>query len=379
MAEVEETQHYVNSPDGPATVRFYPGMHGYFVTDPFLGVKNKRTGGGTSITGVLSKGEGLMKWPMWEMSKHLKAYFESTTLRDLVDDPDTTIDTILKAGRDAHTNKSDRGKSVGTDAHLWVENYSNNLKAAQDSGTEFVKPVIPEVEDIAKVLRAAYVRVINDLKPKELDDFKRLPKLIFKEIEIQEKIWTEATMVRQSILGAEQWLDRHDIKVYGAEGTVYSREMFLCGQYDADWDVTCSEKCGWCYMNGKKFTEVPPETFTARYVTDFKSTNASGDAPKGIYPEYLAQCAIYELALIEEFPERKYDGYLILNGSKTPFVDRKTGQEYPLFNTHFSFNNDQHRAWAKNLAQVKEQVWFANNEMKESNAGIKSPATTTTR
>lgn len=377
MAEFELTKHYVDDPTGPAEVKFYPGMHGYFVTDPALGLKNKRMGGGTSITGLMNKGDALMKWPMNEMSKYLNAYFESTTLKDIVDDPDTTIEAILRAGKAAHTNKSDKGKSVGTDAHAWVEAYSNELQSSQENKTKFKAPAVPEVEDIAAILKKGYIRVINDLKPKELDDFKRLPKLIFKEIEIQERLWAEAVMVRQSILGAKEWLEQHDIIVHGAEGTVYSRKYAVCGKYDADWVVTCTKKCDWCYRNGDSKLEA--KDFTGRYVVDFKSTNASTYAPKGIYPEYLAQCAVYEIGLIEEFPDRSYDGYLILNGSKVPAVDKKTGEEFPLFNTHFSFNNKAHRAWAENLAVLKEQIFLANNEMKGSNAGIKIPEKTATK
>jgi len=369
----EVTKHY----GGEAIVTFKPGAHGYWVTDPKLNVIDKRTGGGTSITGLMGKGQGLMMWPMWEMSKYLKAYLESTSLGDIIDDPDTTVEAILKAGRDAHVKKSDKGKSVGTDAHAWVEAYSNALQESQEKGTPFVEPEIPEVADLAATLRKAYVRVINDLKPKEVDEFKRLPKLIFKEIEIQEQIIGEATMVRQSILGAKAWFDMHDITVHGAEGTVYSRELFVCGKYDADWTVTCTEKCDWCYRNGN--AKLPAKDFTGRYVVDFKSTNASTEQPKGIYPEYLAQCAVYEIGLIEEFPERKYDGYLILNGSKVPAKDKKTGEEFPLFNTHFSFDNEKHRAWARNLAALKDQIWLANNEMKGSNEGIKPPAKATAK
>lgn len=371
MADVEITQHYVDDPAGPAEVKFYPGMHGYFVTDPALGLKNKRMGGGTSITGLMNKGEALMKWPMNEMAKYLNAYFESNTLKDIVDDPDTTIETILKAGKDAHTNKSDKGKSVGTDSHAWVEAYSNALKKSQENKTKFKAPEVPEVEEIAKVLRTAYIRVINDLKPKKLEEFKRLPKLIFKEIEIQERMWEEASMVRQSILGAKAWMEMHKITVHGTEGTVYSRKYGLCGKYDSDWTVECTKKCNWCYRNGNEKLEAKDRS--GRYVVDFKSTNASSYAPKGIYPEYMAQCAVYEIGLIEEFPDRKYDGYLILNGSKVPAVDKKTKEEFPLFNSHFSFNNDKHREWAENLAVLKDQIWLANNEMKESNAGINIP------
>lgn len=390
----EVTKHY----GGKATVTFKPGAHGYWVDDPdwvnpetgeVEGKKNARTGGGTSLTGTLAKGQGLMLWPMWEMSKHLKTLFESTPLMDLIDDPDYTIESILKAGRDAHVRKSDLGKSVGTSAHAWVEEYSNNLQASQkDSKVKFVLPKIPEVEDIAKVLRAGYLRVINDLKPKEIDEWKRLPKLIFKEIEIQEAIWKEATMIRNSILGAKAWLEMHDIVVHGAEDTVYSRKLFVCGKYDADWEVTCSGKCGLCYLNGDEKAKVelmknwkkgdPEITFTGRYIVDFKSSNASNEQPKGIYPEYLAQCAVYEVAIIEEHPDRKYDGYLILNGSKK-VVTNKSGVELPVFNSHFSFKNDQWRRWAELLAENKELIWAANQEMKESNAGIKIPKETSTK
>lgn len=364
------TKHY----NDEATVTFKPGAHGYWVDDPKHPdgpKKNARTGGGTSLTGTLAKGQGLMLWPMYEAKKYLKNFFETTTIRELIDTEDFTVESILKASTQAHTNKSDRGKSVGTDAHSWVEAYSNALQ----HGTEL--PKVPDVQDIAKVLRTGYIRVINDLKPKELDDFKRLPKLLFKEIEIQEAIWTEATMVRQSILGAKAWLEMHKIKVHGAEDTVYSRKLFVCGKYDADWEVTCTQKCGWCYKNGNLAGEVTD--FTGRYVVDFKSSNASTEQPKGIYPEYLAQCAVYELALIEEFPDRKYDGYLILNGSKVPAKDKKTGEELPQFNSHFSFRGEDWRRWAELLAENKELIYQANQEMKESNAGIKIPTKATSQ
>lgn len=384
MSNYEETKHYVNSPEGPAIVRFYPGMHGYFVTDPgYVNPEtgkiepkvNAQTGGGTSVTGTLAKGQGLMLWPMWEMNKSLKQALESTTVKDLIDNPDITVEQLLRTAREAHTKKSDRGKSVGTDAHAWVEAYSNELQQAQQLGKEFVCPDVPEVEAIKEILKEKYFQIANTVKPQTVDDWKTLPKLLTKEIEVQEALWVEATMVRQSILAAKQWLEQHEIKVHGAEDTVYSRKLFLCGKYDADWEVTCGEKCGWCYLNGNKEAladMIPTDEFTGRYIVDFKSTNSSSEQPKGIYPEYMAQCAVYEIAIIEEHPDRKYDGYLILNGAKTPYVDKKTGIEYPVFNTHFSFATEQHRRWATLLAENRELIHKANKEMKESNAGIKT-------
>lgn len=364
------TKHY----GGTATVVFKPGAHGYWVTDPEHPdgpVIDKRTGGGTSLTGTLNKGAALMMWPMWEMNKSLKQQFETMTVLDLISNPDITLESILLRAREAHKNKSDLGKSVGTSAHAWVEEYSKAKMASQQTGEPFVEPPILEVEDIVKVLRAAYIRVINTTKPGSIQEFEKLPKLFTKEIEINSALHAEATMVRQSTIAAKAWLDMHDIIVHGTEDTVYSRKMFVCGKYDGDWTVPCTKKCGWCYRNGNM--SLPEKDYTGRYIVDFKSTNASAESPKGIYPEYLVQCAIYDVAKTEEFPEIHFDGYLILNGSKKPLVDKKTGYEYPVFNTHFSFDTTGHRRWAILLAENKELIWRANQEMKESNEAIKPP------
>jgi hypothetical protein len=144
---------------------------------------------------------------------------------------------------------------------------------------------------------------------------------------------------------------------------VYSRELFVCGRYDADWSVTCTEKCNWCYLNGVEGDH--PEKFTGRYIVDFKSTNASSEAPKGIYPEYLIQCGVYMCAILEEHPERKYNGSLILNGSKNPSFN-KDGTERPVFGTHFSFNAERDMQAAKLLAQLKELTYAGKQEIKNS-------------
>ena len=154
----EESIHY----NGEVTVRFYPGAHYYAVTDTKLGFKNKRMGGATSLTGMMNKGQGLMLYPMYEMKKFLKNYFRSTTVEEFFNSP-ISLDNLLKQGTDAHVKKSDRGKSVGTDAHAWVEAYLNEalrvqtklgLKNATDVAAnreaylkEFVSPEIPTVEE----------------------------------------------------------------------------------------------------------------------------------------------------------------------------------------------------------------------------------------
>lgn len=352
-ATYEESVHY----NGEATVRFYPGAHYYSVTDEVMGFKNQRMGGATSLTGTMSKGMGLMLYPMYEMRKYLKNYFRSTTIEEMFDSP-ISLEDLLKQGTQAHVKKSDRGKNVGTDAHAWVEQTLRNMIESQDNDrVKFEYPEIPEVEEIASRLRKSYLAIFNAAKPTTIDDYKTLPKMLFHDAEVQEALWTEATMLHKSTTAAREWFELHTITVRGTEDTVYSRELQICGKYDADLSVICSEKCGWCYLNQPAPTDgVKPKDFTGRYIVDFKSTNASKDAPKGVYPEYLAQCGVYDIAKCEEDPELKYDGHLILNGSKNDGS----------FNTHYSFDRERNCAWAALLAKLKEYIYQAGQEVKKS-------------
>lgn len=352
----EESIHY----GGEAKVKFYPAAHYYAVTDPVMGFKNQRMGGATSLTGTMAKGMGLMLYPMTEMKKYLKQYFRSTTIEEMFDSP-MSLDDLLKEAGQAHVRKSDRGKSVGTDAHSWVEDCLRSMiefqsmtdKQKIDSPFEY--PQIPEVEEIATILRKSYLAIYNAAKPATIEEYKTLPKLLFQDAEIQEALWTEATMLHKSVTAAKAWFDRHPgIVVHGTEDTVYSRKFMVCGKYDADLSITCTELCGWCYLNGD--ANKIPKDFTGRYITDFKSSNASNDNPKGVYSEYLAQCGVYDVAKTEEYPELVYDGHLILNGSK------KDGT----FNTHYSFERDRNCAWAMLLAGLKEYMYQAAKEVKAS-------------
>jgi len=383
----EESTHY----GGAASVRFYPGAHYYAVTDEEMGHKNQRMGGATSLTGLMDKGQGLMLYPMYEMKKYLKNYFRSTTIEDMFDSP-MSLEDLLKDATQAHVRKSDRGKSVGTDAHSWVEAYLRECLRIQELHNitepfnakdyeDFVVPEIPSVEELGVRLRQSYIDIFKASKPKTIDEYRKLTKALFADSEIQEALHIEATMLNLATTAAKGWFDIHDIFVYGTEDTVYSREMKLCGKYDADLGVKCGSRCNWCYLNGdeEKVINVLNElgedhTFTGRYITDYKSTNASSSAPKGIYKEYLAQCGIYDLAKTEEFPEIKYDGHLILNGSKNdPKRDANgnpisliKGKPYSPFNTHFSFERERNRRWGLMLAEMKEIMYEAGKEVEKS-------------
>lgn len=370
----EESTHY----GGQAVVRFYPGAHYYSITDPEMGFKGQRAGGATSLTGMMNKGQGLMLYPMYEMRKYLKNFFRSTTIEEFFDSP-MSLDDLLKEGTQAHVKKSDRGKSVGTDAHAWVETFlieglrvqeKLGLKSVDDIvanreayKAEFVFPEIFTVEELGVKLRQSYIEIFKAAKPKSIDEYRKLSKLLFADAEIQEALHTEATMLNLSTTAARAWFELHDVFVYGTEDTVYSRKMQICGKYDADLGVRCTDKCNWCYLNGneEKVINILNEegadfAFTGRYITDFKSTNESGEAPKGIYPEYLAQCGIYDLAKTEEHPEILYDGHLILNGSKNKGT----------FNTHYSFERERNRNWGLLLADLKEISYEAGKEIKAS-------------
>lgn len=390
-AVFEESTHY----NGEAIARFYPGAHYYKVDDnnyidPLTNekrvLKGQRMGGGTSLTGVMSKGQGLMLYPMYEMKKFLKQWARTNTLEDILNSP-MNFEDVLKEGTLAHTRKSDRGKNVGTDAHAWVESTLREMLRVQQADKDelatkpFVYPEIPEVEEIAVILRRSYIEVFKALKPANVDDYMKLPKLLFADAEIQQALWTEASMLHRSTTAAKAWFEIHDIFVHGTEDTVYSRKLQVCGKYDADISVTCSERCNWCYLNGdeQKVIDVLNEygkdhKFTGRYIADFKSTNASTSAPKGIYPEYLAQCGVYDVAKTEEFPDIVYDGHLILNGSKnkitnddgTPMLNPKTKEPLRPFNTHFSFERERNCAWAVTLSDVKEFIYDSTKEVEGS-------------
>lgn len=367
MADAVITKHY----NGEAQVKFNPGNHSYYVNDEvgfeFKGkhytYKNKRAGGATSVTGVMDKGKGLMMWPMWEMNKYLRKYFNETTIADIFESQ-KNLDDILKDARDAHVKKSDLGKSVGTDAHQYAEDYLNALQAFQQGKTkEFVAPPVPKVEDIKEILKRRYIEIIKTLKPQNIEEFQKLPKLITQDIEIQAAMWEEATMLVRSINALRGWFEAHEIEVIGCEQNTYSRtaaSKYLdeptpqCGYYDATLKITCSAKCGHCYTN--KLGEPTQETFTATYITDFKTTNTSSEFSMGIYPEYLPQCGVYDLGFTEEFPEIKVDGHLILNASK------QDGS----FTPFFSFERERNRDWACHLIAVKEAKWAGTNEVKEA-------------
>lgn len=97
-----------------------------------------------------------------------------------------------------------------------------------------------------------------------------------------------------SFLAFKQWWNSHpDISVVKTEQVVYSRDQDYAGTYDMLLQV------------GDKLV-----------MGDFKTTNISKHAPKGIYPEYFLQVAAYSMAHMEEFPQDVIEDIVIINASK---------------------------------------------------------------
>lgn len=344
-ATYEETTHY----DGAATVRFYPGNHVYKVYDKEYGRNGTPAAGASGPVNTMNKGQGLMMWPMWEMSKYLKLFFETTTVEELIDDPDTTIASILEAGRNQHNQKADKGKSVGTEAHAWAEDYLIRLKDQQDNNDQSL-PEVPTVENIEKRLLDGVKTTIKNTKFNKTDDFEQLPKVLTKEIEMQKAIHEEAEMQLTAINNFMKFINQHEIEVIGVEQTVYSREWNQCGKFDSILKITCSSKCGYCYSQG-----ITRRKYTGTYLTDLKTTNESSEASSGIYSSYLPQCGIYDLGYTEEFGD-KIDGYLILNASK-----QKEGKVSPMF----VFERDKYVEWAMLLIKLRTYMKIGEKEVKE--------------
>lgn len=344
-ATYEETTHY----DGKATVRFYPGNHVYKVYDEEYGRKWSPAPGASGPINTMDKGKGLMMWPMWEMSKYLKFFFETTTVEDLIDKEENTIDAILEAGREQHGKKADKGKSVGTEAHAWAEEYLRQLYK-QQNGEEAELPEIPTVEKIEKRLMDGVKNTIKNTTFKQVSDFDQLPKLITKEMEMQKAIHEEAEMQLTAIKNFMKFIDQHEIEVVAVEETVYSREWNQCGKFDSVLKVTCSAKCNYCYSQG-----ITRRKYTGTYLTDLKTTNQSADNSSGIYASHIVQCGIYDLGYTEEHGD-KIDGYLILNASK-----QKEGKVSPMF----IFDRTKYAEWAMLLIKLRDYIKIGEKEVRD--------------
>lgn len=343
-AKFTETKLY----GGEVTLRFYPGNHTYMAWDEKNGLKGKRVSGVTGYTGVLNKGEGLMMYPMWEALKLLDRMLASTSVKDLIDG-DLTVARIIEECRSAHVKKSSRGKGVGTKAHDWVENWLIALKDEHD-GKKPNYPKKPTVKELSVSLKESYISTINRVKPKEIDDFRRLLKVLEEDFTMQDLIYQEAAMNLQAIENFLTWTKQVKIKkVIGAEEYVYSRKHKYGGKFDAVLDV--------------EGVDSAKQKYSGVHMVDFKTSNTSSQFEWGIFPEYLGQTGLYDEAYCEEKREGwdKVKGELIVNIPKT------TKEPFSFVST----DRKRNRAWGLSLIPAKEGLVSATKELKGAAYGRK--------
>jgi len=92
--------------------------------------------------------------------------------------------------------------------------------------------------------------------------------------------------LQESIKRFMTWVEKHKVTFLLAEQQIYSRKYNYTGTLDFI-----------CKIDGKM------------YIGDLKTSS-------GIYPEYLIQTAAYRFARVEEYPEEKYEGQLIVRVGK---------------------------------------------------------------
>lgn len=94
------------------------GKHQYTVTDNVLGLKNVPMRGVTDIKRQIIAKPGLMRWPMDMAIAHIKQ-----VIGEVDTDMPEEVDEMLSQATKAHTQKSDRGKDIGTEVHAAIEHY----------------------------------------------------------------------------------------------------------------------------------------------------------------------------------------------------------------------------------------------------------------
>lgn len=231
---------------GEVTGQFFPDSRfRYVITDPVMGLVDKRVRGVTTVLGEILDKPGLRLWARDEMAKMLFGLeFDDDGKPTYVDKKalltpgvaydEKAIQGMLDQSFNAYTIKTDRGKDIGTMTHDFVARYlAGEVNGITPADIQKEYPDAPQ-EFIFSVTKAfnGFVKWWNNLTDKE---------------------------------------------VIGSENIIYSRKYEFSGTYDLKARI------------GEKV-----------YMLDLKTTNRSQGAPLGIYPEYFMQLGGYIQADEEE-------------------------------------------------------------------------------
>lgn len=333
---------------GEVQIKFLTNSHTYKVYDPKYKRNWEVSPSATGATDQMEKGAGLMVYAMSEAMKYMDRTFQNKSLHAIVEDPKFTFTQLWKDARQAHKDKSDLGKRVGTTSHAYVEKLLKAFKKAQDTGTQFIVPPVPRAMDIASELRQSWENIISVQSFKTRKDLEKYKEVLARDVEIRTAIWEESMMVQNACEGAREFFveaaRQGAIRVWAVETLVHSRELFISGIFDSILE----------FVKDFKWRGYP--IGAGIYITDYKTSNPGVEYPMGIFPNHLCQVGMYDVAYCEEHPDMKdrIKGHLILGSSKTGVG----------FHPYVSLKRERNRNWAIALVPVLEMKRQAEKELK---------------
>lgn len=335
---------------GKVEIKYYPKSHAYKIHDAEYARNWEKCPSVTGLTGNMDKGAGLMMYAMSEAMKYMDRQFINTSMKNAIEDPKFSIKEMFKSARAAHISKSDLGKRVGTTSHEYVEKLLRSLMKSQKAGTEFLIPTAPSAIDLRTELNDSWNNIL-DLYVDRFDKLENVDKfreIITKDIELRGLVWQEAQMVEKATTAARdffvQAVKQGALKVWDVERLVHSRKLFVSGRFDSVLEFV------------KPFTWRGYTIPIGIYITDFKTSNAAIDYPMGIFPNYLPQLGLYDIAYCEEHPSmrERITGHLILGSSK-----HGDG-----FHPYVSSDRERNRQWGELLSPLNEFIYQGTKELK---------------
>jgi hypothetical protein len=148
--------------------------------------------------------------------------------------------------------------------------------------------------------------------------------------------WPEDPQSCNAAIAGVAWLCDHNVRFIASEQRVLSREWMVCGTMDGDALV---DSCGQPDCSCARYAPFKDK----RLVVDYKTSN-------GVYSSMFGQMAVYRKAKVEEFPDIKYDGSVLLRIGK---------DEKHEFESFFTLSDDeyhQHLTLFKNALDLKDSV-----------------------
>lgn len=305
----------------------------------------------TGLTDKMEKGAGLMVYAMSEAMKYMDRTFNNKSLKSVVEDPHFTFKDLFKQARQAHIDKSNLGKRVGTASHAYVETLLRALQLSQKRGVQFVVPPPPQAVDLAAELRQSWQNIISVYNFDKIETVEKYKEIVAKDIEVRGAIWQESLMLQRTAVSAREFFiaaaKEGAIKVWAVEQIVHSRKYFFSGRFDCVLEFV------------KPFTWRGYTIPKGVYIADYKTSNPGTDYPMGIYPNHLAQTGLYDVAYCEEFPQvkDKISGHLILGSSKQGLG----------FHPYVSLKRNRNRNWGISLVPVNNYMHQGEKELKGLN------------